>query len=454
MTIEKEVEVVIIGAGYAGLAAALHLVDHGVDIAVLEARNRVGGRVWTCRDDVVPLDLGGMWVGALHTRFRSLLHRFALDTFPTPAFGSQAWWDERSNRLRRAQGLPLPLQTLPAAAIGLLRAEWLARRMGTPGSTATRMDYLDRMTVADWLDRWVLSRRARAILEVAIGMEFCTELSQVSMHTFVSWAAGEGGLLAGFSAEEGGAQQDLIAQGADAAALQIAMLLGSRLRLDSPVVAIEHVGDRVQVSTQDSSIMTSRVIVALPPAHVAAIRWNPLLPAWRQHLLTRLPMGSVTKLMAVYDRPFWRESGWSGEVLDAYGPVSSAFDVSPPDGPGVLSSLTCGAKSVALAGLPPDDRQELILESLSRWFGPEARRPRTTVDVSWENELYSGGGYSATPMPGTLTLARRIAQPHYRVHFAGTETANRHAGFVDGAISSGERAASEVLARLSALVSG
>jgi monoamine oxidase len=447
MAREKDAEVVIVGAGYAGLAAALHLVDNGVDIAVLEAQDRVGGRVWTHRDAGVPLDLGGMWVGARHANFRSLLHRFELATFPTPACGKQAWWDARSQRLRRARGLPLPIRALPAAAVGLLRAEWLSRRMGDHECASDRMDYLDRVTVAEWLDRWVPSRSARALLETAVQLELCTELSQVSMHQFVSWAAGGGGLMAGFSGE-GGAQQDLIVNGADSAAIRIATLLGSQLHLTSAVEAIEHQTDRVRAFTQNSTITAGHMIVALPPAHVAAIRWNPQLPAWRQHLLARMPMGSVTKLLAVYDAPFWRNQGWSGEVIDAHGSVSSAFDVSPPGGPGVLASLTCGAKSVALADLSPAERQERILESLSRWFGPEAKNPTTAVDVSWENQTYSGGGYSAIPLPGTLHLARQMAQPHRQVHFAGTETASVSAGYIEGAISSGARAARDVLGRL------
>jgi monoamine oxidase len=159
-------------------------------------------------------------------------------------------------------------------------------------------------------------------------------------------------------------------------------------------------------------------------------------------------MGSVTKLLAVYEHPFWRDGGWSGEAIDAHGAVSSAFDVSPPGGPDVLASLTCGAKSVELAQLPSSVRQERILEALSKWFGPAARQPRTVVNVSWENEIYSGGGYAAVPIPGTLRLAQRVAEPLGRVHFAGTETAARFASYIDGAISSGERAAQEVLAQL------
>jgi monoamine oxidase len=256
-----------------------------------------------------------------------------------------------------------------------------------------------------------------------------------------------GGLLAELGTD-GGAQQDLVIGGADASALKIAALLGSRLRLATPAREIHQDVAGVRVVTDDSTIAARHVVVALPPPRVGELAWNPVLPPWRANLIARMPMGSVTKLLAVYDRPFWRDGGWSGEALDAHGSVSSAFDVSPPGGPGVLASLTCGAKSVELAQLPADVRQERILEAISKWFGPAARQPRTVVNVSWENEVYSRGGYSAVPIPGTWQQAQRIAEPIGRVHFAGTETAARFAGYIDGAISSGGRAAQEVLAQL------
>lgn len=447
MSSTTDTEVIVIGAGYAGLAAALGLIDRGCDVVVLEARDRVGGRVWTHHGDGVPLDLGGMWVGVGHSHFRALLYRFGLTTFPTPTYGHAAWWDESSGKIRRARPLPLPATAFPFATAALLHAEWLVRRASVKGRSKDRADRLDGVTVADWLRRWVPSRRARATIETALVLLYSTELTQVSMRTLVSMADQPGGLLAELGTD-GGAQQDLVVGGADASALKIAALLGSRLRLATPAREIHHDLAGVRVVTEDATIAARHVVVALPPPRVGELAWKPGLPPWRANLIARMPMGSVTKLLAVYDCPFWRDGGWSGEALDPHGSVSSAFDVSPPGGPGVLASLTCGAKSVELASLPADVRQDRILEAMSKWFGPAARQPRAVVNVSWENEVYSGGGYSAVPIPGTWQQAQRVAEPLGRVHFAGTETAARFAGYIDGAISSGERAAQDVLAQL------
>ena len=443
-----DTEVIVVGAGYAGLTTALHLVDGGRDVVVLEARDRVGGRVWTHHEAGVPLDLGGMWVGANHEHFRGLLARFGLTTFPTPSHGHAAWWDAPCDTLRRARPFPMPVSVVPAVVMGLARVGWLVRRAESDrGLTSAQTQRLDQMTVAAWLRRWVPSRRARQALEAAIVGQASTELAQISMLSVVSSAAEAGGLLAQLGTE-GGAQQDLVVDGADAPARAISALLGSRLRLATPVLEIHHQSDAVRVVTADSSITARHVVVTLPPAHVTRLHWAPALPVWRASLLARMPMGSVTKVLAVYDRPFWRDSGWSGEVTDAVGSVSSAFDVSPPGGPGVLASLTCGHRSVALAQLSPEARQQRVIDAFARWFGSEARHPRSVVDVSWENEVFSGGGYSALPIPGASAMVKRIAEPTGRVHFAGTETATRFAGYIDGAISSGARAATEVLARL------
>lgn len=419
-------------------------MDRGRDVVVLEARDRVGGRVWTHHVDGVPLDLGGMWVGARHTHFRALLGRFGLETFPTPAEGSAGWWDERSETLRRARPLPMPATQIPFALALLMRTALLERRARTGVMSERWAARLDGITVADWLRRWIPHRRARATLDTALVSSYSHELSEVSLLDLVRAASEEGGLMAQLGTD-GGAQQDLVIGGADSAARQIATLLGPRLRLATPAREIDHNGERVRVVTDDSTIAARHVIVALPPGLTAAINWAPALPPRRANLLARMPMGSVTKLVAVFGRPFWRDGGLSGEVFDATGPVSSLFDISQPSGPAMLASLTCGTKSIDLAGLSPHVRQELILGAMASWLGPEARNPLAVSHVSWENETFSGGGYSATPTPGSSHFARRIAEPLERVHFAGTETATRFAGYIDGAISSGERAASEVL---------
>lgn len=447
----QAVEALVIGAGYAGLASALALHDAGRDLVVLEARDRVGGRVHTEHHDGAPLDLGGMWVGATHDRFRALLARFGIGTFPTPEHGHAGWWDQDAGMLRRAHLVPAPWSAIPAAAAAVARIEQLSRRV--PVDEPWRMPAADRwdaVTVADWIRRRVPSKEARALLDSALLSSLSVDLSQVSMLALCTSAADAGGLLR-LLGTHGGAQQDLVVGGADTAARSAAEMLGDRVRLTTPVRSLRLDGDGVHVETDDGSWSARVAVVALPPPHVASLQWQPNLPAQRRQLLARQPMGSVTKLLAVYDTPFWRDAGWSGEAVDAHGPITTAFDATQPGGPPVLASLTCGRRSVALAELSSDERRAMILGVFADWFGPDAAQPRSVVDRSWENERWSGGGYSAIPVPGSLTAAMaQFAEPVGPVHFAGTETAARSGGFIDGAIASGERAAVEILRRLGA----
>lgn len=443
-------DVVIVGAGYAGLTAALALHEAGRSVVVLEARDRVGGRVHTEHHDGVPLDLGGMWVGATHERFRSLLSRYDIATFPTPEFGVSGWWDPDAHSLRPARIVPAPWSAAPSAAAAVAQIELLARRAttaapaGDPGT-----DRWDAVTVADWLRRRVPGSAARAMLESALVISFSVELAQVSMRSLFTAVTDAGGLLR-LLGTDGGAQQDLVVGGADRLARQIAEQLGDRVRRSTPVRAIRHEPDGVVVVSDHGQLTAEYAVVALPPAHVAALDWQPTLTGSRRQLLDRLHMGSVTKLLAVYDRPFWQDAGWSGEVLDAYGPVTTAFEATQPGGPAVLASLTCGERSLELSVLSAEDRRRRIVGAFAEWFGPEAAEPRTVVDRSWESEEWSGGGYSAVPAPGVVSSPAMplIAEPVGRVHFAGTETSATSNGYIDGAIASGERAAGEINARI------
>jgi monoamine oxidase len=160
-----------------------------------------------------------------------------------------------------------------------------------------------------------------------------------------------------------------------------------------------------------------------------------------------MPLGVLTKCVAVYDTPFWREDGLTGEALSDVGPGTITFDVSPESGsPGMLLAFVGGDDARKLAPLPPEERRRAVLEGLAALFGDRARTPVDYVERAWADERWSGGGPTSNFGPGGWTtygpaLRERVG----RVHWAGTETATVWSGYMEGALQSGERAAGEVL---------
>lgn len=443
-----DADVVVVGAGYAGLSAALALHDAGREVLVLEARDRVGGRVWTRDVGGVPMDMGGMWLGADHHRFAAMAARFGAATYPTPEHGATAI--VRDGVVRRAGSLPLGWRSLLMVP-ALLRLRAIARRVDPNRPwAAAGADRLDRTTVEAWLRRWVPDPAGRALLSEVLTSSESVEPVDYSLLTLAGTIADQGGLDKLFGTD-GGAQQDLFHGGADSPARGAAALLGDRVRLGAAVHAIDHAGGVARISGHGTQVTARRVIVAIPPSHVLGLHIEPAIDARRRTLLQRLPMGSVYKAGAVYQRPFWRNAGWSGDLVSPGNPITSAFDATPPGGPGVLMTLVCGRAAQRLAAVDPATLEAVVLDAFAAWFGPAGATPLAFSQVHWDAEPWSGGGYSAIPTPGTITsLWDVLAVPDGLIHWAGTETASRSSGFIEGAVRSGERAAAEALKALGA----
>jgi monoamine oxidase len=247
-----------------------------------------------------------------------------------------------------------------------------------------------------------------------------------------------------------GAQQDRVAGGTQEIALALARRLGRRVVRGSPVRRIVTGRDHVDVISDRYVNRARRVIVALPPVLAGAIRYEPALPALRDGLTQRLAQGSLVKVQAIYERPFWRADGLSGASLADVGPCNITFDSSPQSGtPGVLLGFVGGDEARAFRRLSADERRRAALESFGRAFGAQALSPVDYVEMDWSAERWSRGCPVAVAGPGLLTgYGRALREPAGRIHWAGTETATYWNGYMDGAVRAGERAAREVLERL------
>jgi monoamine oxidase len=217
--------------------------------------------------------------------------------------------------------------------------------------------------------------------------------------------------------------------------------------LEAPVNAISRHGGRLTVHAGGLEVDAERAIVAVPPTLAARIAYEPGLPASRDQLTQRLPQGTLTKAIAVYDEPFWRDAGLNGSVVSFDGPVNTTFDDSPPDGSkGIVFGFVGGDNAREFAAMSEADRRAAVLGNLSKYFGAEAANPRDYFELNWSREMWTRGCPVAIAGPGTLTgYGPAIREPVDGIHWAGTETSTFWNGYMDGAVRSGKRAAQEVL---------
>ena len=443
-----EADVCVVGAGFAGLAAARLLRSHDRSVVVLEARDRVGGRIWTEQVDGVAIDRGGAWMSPLHGAALALAGELGVPTYKTWAKGSHLLIGD--GRTRRYKGL-IP-NISPFALVTIARAQSRINRMAkrVPVEqpwTARDAATWDAATIGSFLEKTKISSSiGRDLFDMAVRGLFATDLNDVSLLHLLFLAHAHGGIDKLFSIE-GGAQENMATGGLGAVAELAAQDLGESLRLGAAVRRVVHDDDVVRVAADGCDVVARRLIVSAPPALIPDIDWHPVLPAERRELYSAAVAGVETKTMLVYDAPFWREDGLSGQSAEPGSAAEVTIDASPADGSaGVLASFTFGAVAARVDALPESERRAAVTTALTARFGPRAARPAAFVETAWWQEPWSRGCSLAHLPPGMLTSrGHLLAAPMGRVHWAGTETATVSHGAVDGAVRSGQRAAQEVL---------
>lgn len=438
-------DVVVIGAGLAGLTAARDLVGRGFDVVVLEGRDRVGGRTFSGTLAGVPVDRGASFVGPTQDAVLKLAADLGCQTTPTYAQGANLirW----RGRVRKYSG------TIPKLGlIGLLdmgRIQWQFERIARDVSitepwNSSDATALDAISLGGWLRSIKATTGSRDLMAIMSRVTWGAEPDEVSMLHATRYVKTSGGLDRMLDVV-GGAQQDHFVSGSHEMARRIAEELGDRIRLGARVSRIEWSDDAVAVTSTAGVVEARRAIVAVPPAHRLDIDVAPALPIEYQQLAQRWPQGALTKAYAAYPTPFWRAQGLSGQALSDQGPVFITFDVSPPDsGIGILLGFTDPRGFDAQSD---DRRREQVLESFTALFGDHAANPIDYLDQRWGAEAFAPGGPTAAVPPGSWTqFGRLLREPVGPLHWAGTETADEWTGFMDGAVRSGQRAAAEVAA--------
>lgn len=443
------VDVCVVGAGFAGLAAAHAAKAAGRSVVVLEARDRVGGRVFT-----IPLkdggwvDEGGQWAGAGHDRLYHWIAATGKTTYPSPNFGEALVFGPARRTYTRVgdDWSKLPGMTRVGAIKTKLQSMADSLDPAAPWAHPQARSW-DGITLAQWLSRNVKEQSIREFLVGDVSYA-CASPEQISMLSFLTLvkACVSFDKLNGF---DDAAQQDRIVGGAQPVAIGMAEMLGAdTVRLRSPVRRVRWNDTEATVSTDAFDVQARHVIFAGPPTLMGAIEFVPSLPVARAQVTQHWPQGLVIKMGLVYNRPFWRDKGLSGSSLDYSAMVSETADSSAPEGygsSGVLTGFIYTDQARAASLLPAAERRRKVLAEMAARFGDEALTPDRIIEMNWSTQVWTRGCYGGYLAPGATYLFRSAVRDAVGpLHWAGTETSPAWPTFIEGAIRSGERAAAEI----------
>jgi len=439
--------VIVIGAGLAGLSAALNLHRAGWRVMVLEARQRVGGRCYTFRGfaENQHAEAGGEFIDPGHQRLRALAREFhlTLDDEPSGWNADEEWgvFAGRSGWQKDKAVWGLDVQSAVEAVWA--RLAQLADKVPDPRAplAAPEAAALDRQTAADWLKTLDLPEVVRLNFEARIRAEYTVEAHQFSLLDLFR------NVSMYYHTAEGRGVSARIRGGNDLLPRAMASVLPD-VRLGVPVVQVAQTGVGVAVTYQTSAgyetVNGDYAVLAVPLTTARQIEFNPALPEAHYAMLQQLQYGSVTKVCLQYNRRWWQERHWNGHLMNdaplacTWEPTTEQTGVG-----GILTVYTGGAPGEAFSQLTDTHRIEVVKQELERLFPGSQKFFIGAQTIAWPNEPFTRGAYAAYA-PGDITrFWAALYSPAGRLYFAG-EHAAAYQGYMEGAVESGQRVAEAI----------
>ncbi|KAA1394320.1 flavin monoamine oxidase family protein [Aeromicrobium ginsengisoli] len=444
----QEVDVLVVGAGATGLSAAYALQRAGRSVLVLESRERVGGRLWTDEVDGVDLEIGGQWVSPDQDALLAMLGELGLETFERHREGESIYVGLDGQR-RTFTGEQLPVAHAVEAEMARLTAllDELsgqmdpARPWDMPGARE-----LDQVTFLGWLEQNCSEPEARD----NIGMFIAQAMLTKPAHTFSALQAVHMAASAGSFSNLVDSEFILdkrVIGGLQQVPLRLAERLGSAVRTGRDVEKVAWTDAGVTVSSGDLTVSARHLVLAIPPTAVTRVRFEPPLPSIQRETRQHQSFGQVIKVHATYESPFWRDAGLSGTAFSPYEVVHEAYDNTNHDEPrGTLVGFVSDLQADAVLRLSADERREVVLSSLSTYFGPQAAAPLTYFESDWTSEELGSGAYGSSFDVGGLTrFGPRLREPVGPIQIGSSDVAGLGFQHVDGALRVGAELAEAIV---------
>jgi monoamine oxidase len=448
-----KVDVVVVGAGLSGLAAARNLTRAGKLVAVLEGRDRVGGRAYTEPSNGGSwIDMGAQFIGPGQDRILALAEELGVKHFPFHVSGNGiivlGGKRGRFSMVPSEEYPDLTAEDVEDALSAVHQLDEMAKQV--PASApwkAPKAREWDSQTLASWMAQNMKTTAAKSMMRIFINGYLTSEPADVSLLHVLFYISSGGGFeslhLGGLAWRfEGGVGQ---------LSIGMAKELGAAVHLNTAVQRVDQANPNyVLVQTDRGTFQCQRVVVACSPAMANLLQYNPPMPSNRMQFVQRVGMGSTIKCHFVYPAPFWRARGMSGIVYSDSTVVGVIADNSPPSGtPGILVAFIEAQHSRDYSCRPENEILKAALDGVVAFHGPEAANPIQSFIKVWDADPWARGCYSGVMAPSVRTdYPDTIRTPVDRIHWAGTETADRWYAYMDGAVRSGERASAEVVAAL------